>query len=150
MSNVLAVPSKGTQVYYGSSASPPAYTVIARQASITGLGLSVKVEDVTAQDSGTPWRQYVPTLLDGGDVSFDMFFLPSDAGQKAVLTLFTDRGLNGTPGLPIPFKIVFSDAALTVWTFDGFVTGFKMTATVDGVLKAAVVIKCTGEPSFPA
>lgn len=150
MSNVLAVPSKGTQVFYGDTSSPPNYTVIARQASITGLGLSVKTEDVTAQDSGTPWRQYVPTLLDGGDISFDMFFLPSDTGQKAVLKLFTDRGLNSTPGLPIPFKVVFSDAALTVWLFNGFVTGFKMTATVDGVLKAAVVIKCTGEPTFPA
>lgn len=150
MSNVLAVPSKGTQLFYGDNSSPPVYTVISRQGSLTGLGLSVKLEDVTAQDSGTPWRQYVPTLLDGGDVAFDIFFLPDDAGQKAVLKLFTDRGLNATPGLPIPFKILFSNAAGTIWTFDGFVSAFKMSATVDGVLKAALMTKCTGEPVFPA
>lgn len=147
--NLLAVPSKGTQLFYGNAESPPVYTVISRQGSLTGLGLSVKTEDVTAQDSGTPWRQYVPTLLDGGNVAFDVFFLPSDPGQNDVLALFTGRGLNNTPGLPIPFKILFSDPDATIWTFDGFVTGFKMSATVDGVLKAAITTMCTGAPTFP-
>ena len=130
---LLAVPSKGTQLYYGNfpATSPQTYTVISRQGSLTGLGLSVKTEDVTAQDSGTPWRQYVPTLLDGGNLSFDMFFIPGDVGQNAVLALFTGRGWNNTPGLPIPFKLVFSDPDATVWTYNGFVTSFKIISWME-------------------
>ena len=146
---LLAVPSKGTQVFYGSAASPPVYTVISRQGSITGLGLTVKTVDVTAQDSGTPWRQYIVTLLDGGNVQFKMFFIPGDVGQNAYLALFTGRGLNNTPGLPIPFKLLFADPDATVWTFNGFVTAFKITATVDGVTEADTTVMCTGEPTFP-
>lgn len=149
MSNVLAVPSKGTQLYYGNTASPPVYTVISRQGSLNGPDMSAKEEDVTAQDSGTPWRQYVITLLDAGHISLDVFFLPNDTAQKAVLALFVNRGLNNTPGLPIPFKLVFSDADATVWTMDGFINAFKVSATVDGVLKASMSIRTTGEPTFP-
>lgn len=146
---VLAVPSKGTIVQYQSTASPQAFTTITHQGSITGLGLTVKVEDVTSQDSGSPWRDFVPTLLDPGAISFDMFFQPALAAHKAVLALFTGRGLT-TPGEPIPFKLTFSDQALTIWLFSGFITDFKQTATVDGVLKAAVTIRATGQPTFPA
>jgi len=149
MSNVLAVPSKGTQLFYGDTSSPPVYTVISRQGSLTGLEMAGKEEDVTAQDSGTPWRDWIITLLDAGHIALDMFFLPADTSQKAVLLLFTQRGLNNTPGLPIPFKLLFSDVAGTVWTFNGFIATFKISATVDGVIKAAMSVRGTGEPTFP-
>jgi hypothetical protein len=146
---LLAVPSKGTQIFYGSTSSPPIYTLISRQGSITGPGMTVKTQDVTAQDSGSPWRQYVPTLLDGGNITFKMFFIPGDVGQNAFLALFTGRGLNNTPGLPIPFKLLFADPDGTIWTFNGFVTTFKITATVDGVTEADSTIIVTGAPTFP-
>src|SRR6266436_85824 len=132
--NVLAVPSKGTIVQYQSNPSPLVFTTITHQGSITGLGLAVKMEDVTSQDSTKPWRDFVPTLLDAGAISFDMFFQPADAGHKAILKLFTDRGLGGVAGAPIPFKLIFSDEGLTTWPFDGFIQDFKQSATVDGVL----------------
>ena len=47
------------------------------------------------------------------------------------------------------FSIVCNDGSSTTWTFNAIVTGFKVTAQVDGVLSAAVTLKVTGQPTLP-
>ena len=138
----------GTAVWYGDGASPETWTQITNQSSLTGLTMSGAVVDVTNNNTTAPWRKKVVTLLDPGDISFDMYFIASDVGHKAILALFTTRGLL-TAQTPIPFRIVFADAAATTWYVSGFVSKFSMLAAVADVVKAQVVITMTGAPTFP-
>lgn len=143
-----ALPAIGGQLFYGAGTSPETWTLISNRGSITGLGLSAQVVDVTNNNTTAPWRHKVPTLLDPGDMGFDLFFIPSDPGHQAILKLFADRGLN-EPGVPIPFRYVFPDGDQTVWLFNGFVTQLKFNQATDNVVRAAAVITATGEPTFP-
>jgi hypothetical protein len=103
--------------------------------------------DVTNHSQGFPWVQKVPVLLDSGDMSFDLYFIPNDSGHKALLALFTGRGL-GSPGTPIPFQLVFPDNV--TWLFQGFIAKMNFTEPVNNVVKAAVTITTTGQPTFPS
>lgn len=150
MSTIIAVPSKGCIIRISPTQSPIAYQTVAHQGTITGLNMSTKMEDVTQQDSGYPFRDFVPTLIDPGSASFTIFLQPATAGHKLLLTLFTNRGADATPGAPIPTEIVFSDVALTTWTFNSFIQDFKCDEPVDGVIKAQITFKATGQVTFPA
>lgn len=150
MSTPLALPAIGTLLEYGSGGSPETWTLITNDSSITGLGLSVNMVDVTNHSQGNPWRNKVPTLLDSGDISFEMFFIPSDSGHKALLALYTGRGLASGAGTPIPFRQTFPDTAATKWYFQGFISKLNFTEPVDNVVKAMVTITTTGAPTFPA
>ena len=84
MSTPLALPAIGTLLSYGNGMSPETYTLISNDSSITGLGMSVNMVDVTNHSQGFPWVQMVPVLLNSGDMSFDMYFIPNDSGHKVM------------------------------------------------------------------
>lgn len=149
MGTVLATPAIGTLIEYGDGSSPETWTLITRDSSITGIGLSVTMVDVTNHSQGNPWRNKVPTLIDPGTIAFDMFFIADDAGHRAFLALLPARG-STSPGVPIPFRQTFPDATGTKWYFGGFVSDFKISAGVADVIKASVTITVTGEVTFPA
>jgi hypothetical protein len=108
------------------------------------------MEDVTNNNTNNPWRRKIPTLLDAGDMAFDLYFIPNDAGHKAIVALFTNRGLPTAPGVPIQFKLVFSDVGQTTWYFDGFISKLDLSGVIDSVWKFSAMITAEGEPTFPA
>jgi hypothetical protein len=147
---LLALPSIGSQLWYGDGASPENWTLITNAAQYKGLSLSGKAEDVTNNNTTNPWRRKIVTLLDAGDMQFDLYFIPNDSGHKAIVALFTGRGLPGAPNVPIQFKLVFSDAAQTPWYFDGFITKLDLAGTIDSVWKFSAMITAEGQPVFPS
>jgi len=149
MSTPLALGAIGTILSYGDGASPEGFTVITNRSSLTGLSMSAAVVDVTNNNSSVAWRQKVVTLLDAGTLQFDLYFIPSDTGQKKILNFFTIRG-QATAQTPIDFKLVFADAGATTWLFSGFFSKFNMTAAVAEVIKVQAEIVVTGAPTFPA
>src|SRR4026207_1620750 len=140
--SAAALPAMNTLFQLGTASSPTGYTTIANVSSINGLKLSATIVDVTSHSTGEPWRQKIPTLLDAGDITFDLFLIPDEAthdGTTGILSFFSGRSL-------MQARLVFPDA--TTWTFEGYVTGMPMTANVDGVLTANVTFTITGSPTF--
>lgn len=145
MSTPIAQPAINTLLQYGDGSSPENWTTIANVGSIGGPALAGQVVDVTSHSTSVPWREKVVTLLDSGDITFDVFFIPSDAGHKTLMKLFMERG-QGAAGLFIDFRIVFPDVAATKWYLFGFISKFNMSAPVDNVIKAALTITTVNEP----
>ena len=143
MSTPIAQPAINTLVQMGDGNSPEVFTTVANVSSITGLGLSAMVQDVTSHSTAVPWREKITTLLDAGDLSFDIFFIPNDTGHKALLAVFTGRTLKD-------WRLVFPDTNATKWLFQAYISKFSMSAPVDGVIKAAITFSATGQPTFPA
>ena len=111
---------------------------IAMLRDITGPSLALGTEDVTPQDATGAWRQFVPTLLDGGEVTFQLDFIPTEDIHDAVGGLvkdMTDRTLRD-------FKVAFPEG--TDWSFSAYVTGFTPTAPVEGALTADVTLRSSG------
>ena len=136
----------------GNMGSPQTFNVIANVGDLTGPTMSAAVVDVTSHSNSNPWRSKIVTLLDCGDVTLPLYFIPSSAGSDGVPA--TPEGHNGTNGLLSVFtsrqlreySVTFPDAAATTWYFAGMISKFTMGAKVAGVLDATVTFTFTGEP----
>lgn len=142
MSN--AIDSNGTLLQAGDGATPTeAFTTIAEVLDISGPSLSLETEDVTSHDSGGN-AEYIGTILDGGEVSFEINYIPGNATHNAtagLLKTMTDKAVRN-------FKLVFPTASPVTWQFTALVTGFEPAAPAKGKLTASVTLKVTGAPTL--
>ena len=146
----IAQPAINTLLKLGNAGSPESYTLIANVGDITGPSYGATIVDVTSHSTSIPWREKITTLLDGGQVTFKLFFIPGDAGHKLLLATFYNRGAAGqAAGVPPQWSITYPDPSATTVYFTGFISKFPVTATVAGVLEATVTIDVTGEPIYP-
>lgn len=118
-------------------------TLIAGVRDISGPSAGLSTVDATAHDSANRWREFVPGLLDGGEVSFEIVYDPGAA---------THTTLSGalTGATEESFELVLQDTSSTKYEFSGYVTGFETGNPVEGYLSANVTIKVSGEIDFDA
>lgn len=115
------------------------FTTIAQLRDMTGPTISRSTSDVTNKDSTDRWREFITGLVDAGEVTFNIVFNP-DATTHA--TLIADLVSQTAQA----WKIL-TDTDDTA-TFSGFVTGFTLTAPLDGEHSADLTIKITGAVTF--
>jgi predicted secreted protein len=128
----LAISGKGTLLKIGEVKS------------IGGPSFSSDTNDVTSHSSPGAWREFIASLIDPGDLSFDINFVPTNATHNASTGLLADFQNRVRRN----FKIVFPDGGSTTWSFQGIITGFNMNAPIDDALTASVTIKITGQPTL--
>ena len=127
----------------GNGATSEAFTAIAEVRDIEGPELELETKEVTSHDSGG-WREYIGTLLTGGEVSFDLNFIPTDATHSYSAGLIDDMVTRTRRN----FQLVFPDSESTTWEFAALVTGFKPSAGVEDELAAEVTLQVTGQPTL--
>ncbi len=140
----MGISSFGALLKKGDGASPENFTTIAEVQDISGPSLEADTEETTSHDSPGGWEESVVTILRGGEVGFDINWLPAHATQNASTGLIADM----TARTKRNWKLVLPDTAVTTWSFAGFVTGFEPDIPVAGKLGAAVTIKITGQPTL--
>jgi len=139
-----AIAAKGTLLKIGDGADPEVFTTIAEVMNISGPSLSMDAIDVTNQSSVNGWKESIGGLLDGGEITFDINYLPTDATHNATAGLINDmqnRTLRN-------FQLVFPDASSTTWSFSALITGFEPSADVSDKLTASVTLKISGQPTL--
>lgn len=134
----------GTSFKVGDGATPESFTTVAEVTDIKGPKLALNTYESTSHDSTDGWREYVPGLLEAGEVGIDLSFIPTNATQGYSTGLIKDQ-VNRTKR---NFKVVFPDVGGTTWSFSGYVTGFEVNAPVDDLLTASVTIQITGKPTL--
>jgi len=118
-------------------------TVLARVTNITGGGLTLDVDDVTAHDSTSAFEEVVATILRSSEIKLDINYDPSNATHKQLLTDMIARTKVTT------YTIVFPSGE--VWSYAGaYVIGFDPSEPVAGKVAATVTIKPTGVVTPPA
>lgn len=145
MSASPAVSAFGTLVKIGDGATPTEnFTTIAELRKIGGPKLKLETIDVTVHNTAEPWRQFIGGLLDGGEVSVDLNFIPTDSTHNPSTGMLADMLARTQRN----FQLVFPDDAHTTWTFTALVTGFDMSSEPSSVLMATVTLKLTGSPTL--
>lgn len=136
--------AQGTLLQIGDGGSPTeTFTTIARVQDINGPGLTADVADVTSHDT-SGWREQLSLILNAGDVTFDVFFLPGHATHSpssGILQDYLNRTLRN-------FKIILTDAGAMEIDFAAYVTSFSISAPVANPLEASVTLSITGAVSF--
>lgn len=129
----------GSQFYVGNDDSPQTFTAIAEITSITPPSVTRDIIDATHTGSPDQWREHIPGLKDGGEVSCEMNFVPNSNSSNILIAVQTDVFARD-------FRIVFPDG--TIWNFNAFCTGFEPDAPFDDKMTATATFKVSGKPDF--
>ncbi len=116
-------------------------TTIKEVCDISGPAMKAGTIDTTSHDSTGGWREFVTTLKEGGEVTFQINYDPAHATHKnaagGLLKAFNDGTLEA-------FSVTFTDIAGSVWSFNAYVTGFVPKMPVEGKLSADVTLLISG------
>jgi hypothetical protein len=128
--------SQGVTIGIGDSGSPVTYTTIGEMTDISGPDGSAPEYDRTTLTSTA--REYRMGLHDEGNISLSGFYDPNDTGQSEAQTARKNRTLK-------EFKITETDSPATEHTFQGYVTGFSLSRSVDQDVTLSITIRITGD-----
>jgi hypothetical protein len=135
-----SVTSFGTFLKIGDGGTPETFATIVNVGDLDGPDLSLDTEDIT-NHSGDGWSEFAGTILNGGEVSFQINYLPTEATHNLDTGLQADM-LNRVKR---NFQLVYPDPGGNGYKFAALVTGFKAKAPVKGVLRADVKLKISGK-----
>lgn len=136
-SGVLAAGAAG--VLSGGTYGTEVFTLIPGVIDLGGPNRQNELVDVTSHDSPNYYREFLPILRDGGQVSGELNYLPSNTQHNGLSTDFENRTLRN-------FTITFPDGTLV--TFAAYVETFEITSPIDTQLKASFGLKITGAPTI--
>jgi hypothetical protein len=120
-------------------------TTVAEVVDISGPTFSQSTFDAPSQS--TTWMKRVAGIVNAGEISFDINFIPKDATHDDSTGLLSLLGVLDDHA----FALLFNDAGTgtkSQWRFSGYMVGFEHDEPVDGILKASCTIQINGEPTF--
>lgn len=134
---------RGTQLQRGTNPlAPTGYTTIAEVIKITRSGSKADLADVTNMDSGV-FREFLPTVLDSGEVSIEFNLLPGSATQATLLSDFNNQTLS-------PYKIELPGGTLGTWIFNAYVVSDDFDLEYSKQGHKTVKLKITGGVTYTA
>ncbi len=126
----------------GDGATPEVFTTIS---GLTKPALpNIKRDSIDATDTESPnrYREFIPGLLDAGELALEFEERLGDTNQ-----LLLDTDLNN-PVLR-NYQMVAPDNASTTWSFTGFITNIdRSPAPIDGKMMKNVTFKISGKPAL--
>ena len=143
MASTKSFSAKGTVFSFGpASGSPVVYTTVAEIKTIQFSGGKLDLEDVTNMDSPGAFREQVPTLLSGGDLSLSGNYVSGDAGRAAFNTAYLARTLVSCKVvLPLaPAQTTTGDS----FTFEGYISENNVDLQFDKVSSFSAKVTITG------
>lgn len=130
-----AIESQGMKIQIGSGSGPITYTDVPEIKTFSGPGGSASVQDAT--DLASTAKEKKMGLADEGQLQFTIFYIPDNTVHSQLRAARAARAKT-------PFKMIFTDAGDTTWTFDAFVVGFSVSGGVDAPVEAQVTLEITG------
>lgn len=132
----MSFSSFGTVLKRGDGASPTElFTALAYVRDIKGPTRSLGTEDVTAHDSAA--ATFVATILDNGEVTFDIGYDPANTGHAGVISDMTGKTCRN-------WELVLTDTGAASYKFAAFVTKFELDLKVKGSITASLTLKISG------
>lgn len=134
----------GTRIELGDAADPENFTEIARVRDISGPGITQSFAEVTAHDSPGRYKEWIATLLELGQITFDIVWDPNNATHDNTSGILAEL----TGGSKNNYQVVFPTNPAITWTIPAFVESLSPAEPVDGALMASVTLKPSGQPTL--
>jgi hypothetical protein len=131
----------GTKLQRGEGNSPEIWDTVANVGNINGPQVTVASVKTTSHSTGLPYDTYIPTIIDPGKVSFDLFIKTDSSGHRQLLSDLQNRAIGD-------WRMVFPDNGSSAWYFSAFFTKFGITSAVADVTKASCEMQLTGFVDF--
>jgi hypothetical protein len=138
MAATAAVAGFGAVFAYLST-DPSTYTDLAEVLSVTPPSISVETIDATHMASDDGFREHIPSLKDGGEVTVNMNYVEASATLLQTLVLAGKE----------TFRITFPGSS--TYVFSGIPIAFSFDdVVIDDKVAMSLTIKVTGKPVFTA
>lgn len=111
-----------------------AYVDLAEITSLKSPSYSRDTIDATHMQSPNLFREFIPGLMEAGEVSIDVNYIP------AVSDTFIALMVAGVAN----FRITHPNGVKC--TFDGILTGYERQEPLDDKMSASITVKVTGKP----
>jgi hypothetical protein len=96
--------------------------------------------DVTSSSSATMAREFIAGLIDYGEASIEMNWLPGDAADVLLRGISVERS-------PRTWRMTWTQMTPDVTcTFEAFLTGFERNSPMADKMTATLTLKVTGAP----
>ena len=122
--------AKGTTISLGG-------TDVGQVFGIAGPSTQAETVDVTDHDTTTLYREFLGSLIDGGEVTLEIHYDPMLASHRAARAILDS-------GLETAVVLTFTDTASTQATFQALVTQAEPNAPVDDKLSMTLGLKVSG------
>lgn len=116
--------------------SPGDFVAIAEVFNVNPPSQVDDVVEATHYDSPNRRREYIPGLVESGEVSFDMNYIPGSA---------SDVLINAAQGVEKVLRLTFPNGVSMV--FNGIRQGYEKNAPLDDRMTATVTFRVTGNVS---
>lgn len=137
----------GTKLEIGDGATPTEnFSQIAEVKDISGPAFVVDTVETTSHSSPSAAKEFVATLLDGGDVTFTINYDPAEATQKnaanGLIANMVAKTLKN-------WKLILTDSANSAIAFAAYIVEFSPDMMVKGNLTAKLKLRVTGLVTLP-
>jgi hypothetical protein len=135
MAETEAAIGYGSTFGIGDENSPQTFPVLAEVFSITPPSDTVDVVDATHMASPNRTREFIDGLIDPGECSLDLNFVPGGDDDDVIQAWKAAGGRKNC-------RITFPNGVM--WTFAALLTGYEPAVPVDDKMTATVTLKVTG------
>jgi Lambda phage tail tube protein, TTP len=130
----------GSEFAIVSDASPDLYVPISEILSITPPSAVLDQIDVTHMTSPNRRREFISGLIDGGECSFEMNWIPGSTSDDRLFELLNlGVGISRRRSCRISYPNGVTD------TFDAELTGYEPAVPFDDKMTATITFKVTGD-----
>lgn len=139
----------GSELKIGDDGTTETFTKVAEIIDIDGPSMSRDAIEVTSQDSTNGWREFIPGMRDGGEVSVTANWIPISStqdGTAGVLSKFTDDVLHN-------WQIITADdgsSGTMDIDFAGIVTDFSISLPMEEQAQLEFTLKISGAVTIAA
>lgn len=134
------VTSQGLVIGWGDGASPEVFTAIGNIVDHDGPSKENPEVDVTDLNSSA--KEYIPGLVDNGEITITVNFDPSNASHDRLLDDLDGR-------ISRNYQITWPVSPALNWTFNAFVKSFSQRSGVDQPLQGTVTLRINGAVTRP-
>lgn len=131
----MGLGSQGIKFFWSASTGVSTAVLIGEITDFTGPGGAAAVIDITHLLSTA--KEKLMGLRDEGQLSFNVNFNATDAGQEA---LRTDRAARNKKN----GSIKFTDETTSFWYFDAYCLNYSIAGAVDQKVSAAITLEIDG------
>lgn len=129
----------GVTLKLGASGSPTSFSNLCEAVSISGIGKTNSLVDVTNFCSAAGTREFIAGLAEGEEVSFEMNYLPGDANQQSLRSSVNSQETR-------EFQLAITDGTDSeTFTFFGVCLSWVLTPSIDAQNQVTFSVKITGD-----
>lgn len=129
----------GSAFAVGDGGSPEVFTDLAEVTNITGPNVVRETVDATHMASPNRYREFIAGLIDAGEVSVEMNYVPGGA---------TEILLNGCLEQVAVRNYRITAPNAEVLAFSGFCTSRSAAIPLDDKMTMSATFKVSGDPAF--